>query len=86
MRIADRRTALLAMDLEAADGILVVKEHVYVSTAEGLVRAPVSGSSPTVLPTGDQAFGRPALDPVSWTVYVQTRSHGAQVKIVSVEP
>jgi hypothetical protein len=46
----------------------------------------VSGSSPTILPTGEPAFGRPALDPVSFSVYVQTRRNADPAKIVSVEP
>jgi hypothetical protein len=80
-RIADRKASVLANDLEEADGMLLVNEHVYVSTREGLVRVPISGSSPTVLPTGEPVFGRPALDPVSWTVYVQAKG-----KLLAVEP
>ena len=63
-----------------------MKEQVYVSTRDGLVRTALDGSSATVLPTGDPAFGRPALDPVSWTVYVQTRNKSEPARIVAVEP
>lgn len=64
------------------------REHVYVSTAQGLVRAAARGDdpSPTVLPTGDPAIGRPALDPVSWTVYVQARRKADRIDVVAIQP
>ena len=59
---------------------------VYVSTSRGLVRVAVEGAWPTLLPTGDPALGRPALDPVSWTVYVQTRKNAEPARVVAIEP
>jgi hypothetical protein len=81
VRIANQHAVMVARDLEAPDGILVVKEQVYVATGAGIVRAAADGSSATLLPTAEPAEGRPALDPVSWTVYVHTRD-----KLLAVEP
>lgn len=80
-RIADGHVEVLAAELEDVDGILVMQDFAYVSTAQGLLRVPSSGGTSTLLPTDQPAFGRPALDPVSWTVYVQTRD-----KLLAVEP
>lgn len=55
-------------------------------TAKGIVRVGVDGASPTLLPTEAPAIGRPALDPVSWTVYVQTRKNGGPVTVMAIEP
>jgi hypothetical protein len=69
----------LAGDLEEADGLLVARSFAYVSTRRGVVRVPlVAGGSPTVLPTRTAAFGRPVLDTVSWTLFVQTRPEGSE--------
>lgn len=61
--------------------MLVTKDYVYVSTAEGLVRVSSDGTSSTLLPTEAPAVGPPALDPVSWTVYVRSGD-----KLLAFEP
>jgi hypothetical protein len=85
----DSAPQVLAKDLEDADGILVVHSFVYASTRRGLVRVPlVLGGAPTMLPTPGSALGRPVLDTVSWTLFVQSRPKpgSSAVEIVAVVP
>jgi len=68
-------------ELGGVGGPLVVGDRVYISTQNGLLRIAGEGSSVTLLPTADPVVGRAALDPVSWTVYVQSGD-----KVLAVEP
>ena len=71
----------MAPALKGAGEPLVVGDRVYIPTEAGLVRVSGDGSSATLLPMDEPPVGRPALDPVGWTVYVQTRD-----KVLAVEP
>lgn len=86
VRLADRRSTVVAKDLEDVDGILVAGDFAYASTSRGVVRIPTNGEAPILLSTRAPAIGRPALDPVSWTVYVQTRKRADAPRVVAIEP